>query len=203
MQRFLTLLIIFLGIYSASSGQSKPKSEFGFGLGLNSAAVITVMGTGSTGTNGGFNAGASGDFYFSDRWSFKAKMIFDQKGWSGDDPFGELGAGDYHLNYLTIPLMANWHFGKTRNWYLNAGPYAGFLMSASQSTNNADIKPRFNSTDFGLAFGIGVKFPIAQNAKLFLEYDGQSGLSNIFNSSIQQFQNIRAAFNIGVSFPIY
>ena len=203
MKKNLTLLVILLGIYSASCAQTRTKAEFGLNVGFNSSMVITVLGSGSTGTGGGFNAGASGDFYFSNSWSLKAKLIYDQKGWSGDDVFGELGTGNYHLNYLTIPLMANWHFGKTRNWYLNAGPYAGFLMSASQSSNNADIKPRFNSTDFGLAFGIGVKFPIAEKAKLFLEYDGQGGLSNIFNSSIQQFQNIRSAFNVGVSFPIY
>ena len=98
--------------------------------------------------------------------------------------------------------MVNWHFGKTRNWFLDVGPYAGFLMSANQSSNSNNIKSQFKSTDFGLAFGIGVKFPIAEKAKLFLEYDGQSGLSNIFNSSYESYLNIRAAFNIGLSFPI-
>ena len=203
MKKNLTLLVILLGIYSVSCAQTKTKSEFGFNIGFNTSATLDVL---STSTNGiGFNAGVSGDYYFSNRWSIKAKLSYDQKGWTqGVGLFGEpdgFETGHLTLNYLTVPLMANWHFGKTRNWFLDVGPYAGFLMNAS--LNNADIKPRFKSTDFGFAFGIGVKFPIAEKAKLFLEYDAQTSLTNIFNSSDFAYINLRAAFNVGVSFPIY
>ncbi len=43
-----------------------------------------------------------------------------------------------------------------------------------------DLKDDFNSTDFGLAFGIGYKFEINNNIKLYIEYDSQSGFSDVF-----------------------
>ena len=207
MKKILTTLSILLGIYSASFAQTKTTSEFGFGIGYNSSTVsISETGQQNSSYGSGFNAGVSGDFYFSNRWSIKAKLSYDQKGWNnGFLSFNDgtvIEGVNYHLNYLTVPVMANWHFGRTRNWYLDFGPYAGFLLSANESSNSANIKPLFNSTDFGLAFGIGVKIPVSEKAKLFLEYDGQGGLTNIFNVSYQTIQNVRSSFNIGFSFPI-
>lgn len=96
--------------------------------------------------------------------------------------------------------MANWHFGKKRNWYLDFGPYVGFLMSAEDTKFGLDLKDSFNSTDFGLNFGIGVKIPVSNKMKLTFEYEGQSGLSNIFKDSDTNVLNSRSSLNIGLNF---
>jgi opacity protein-like surface antigen len=112
--------------------------------------------------------------------------------------------------------MANWHFGRMRNWYLNFGPYVGFLLSAhavansaafttssTSSTNSIDVKDSFNSTDFGLALGIGVKFPVSNNVKLFIEDDGQAGVSHLFkDGSDGNVQSVRSSINIGFIFAV-
>ena len=99
--------------------------------------------------------------------------------------------------------MANWHFGSNRDWYMNFGPYVGFLISAEDSELGLDLKDGFKSTDFGLALGIGYKFEIDDNLKLFIEYDGQSGLSDIFEENAgDSIRNARSSFNIGVLFNL-
>lgn len=179
----------------------KGSIELGISGGLNtSTVIINDDNNDKPASRAGFNLGLSGDFYFSNRWSFKAKVAYEQKGWNNPSTYED---GNYHLNYVTVPLMANWHFGKTRNWYLNFGPYIGFLTSAT-ATNIGDVKPAFKSTDLGLALGIGVKFPISDNIKIHLELGGEGGFGNILKSSYNTFgnsiRNSSGSLNIGFNF---
>ncbi len=200
-----TLLIAWftLGLGGAVFAQEKGKVEFGFNIGYNSASVSDSEE--SADVISGLNVGAMADYYFSDRWSIKAKLIYDQKGWSNgfirDLDTGNDFTTDFNLDYLTVPVMANWHFGSKRNWYLNFGLYSGFLINAEDSRFGVDLKDGFKSVDVGLAFGIGVKIPVSDKLKISLEYDGQSGFTDIFkvneNSAIT---NSRSAFNAGVVF---
>lgn len=155
----------------------------------------------------GFNAGAFGDYFFSDRWSIKVKLIYDQKGW--DDGFiNDMDKGlsmktNYHLDYLNIPVMANWHFGKKRNWYLNFGPYAGILLSAKETALNMDLKDYIQTADFGLGVGIGVKIPVSEGIKIMIETDGQGGITDIIkNNQGTRFQNNRFSINTGLVFAL-
>lgn len=183
--------------------QTKGKVEFGLNIGYNTATVSDSDFTADTGS--GINLGASADYYFSDRWSMKAKMIYDQKGWDngyvyiGDE--GDEFMTDFNLNYLTIPVMANYHFAAKRNWYLNFGPYVGFLLNAEETRFGTDLKEGFNETDFGLCFGIGVKIPVSNKLKIFLEYEGQGGFSDIFKeNSYSEVTTSRSSFNAGINF---
>lgn len=197
MKNLFFTAILALGLVSASSAQDKGDVEFGVNVGYNSSNITN--GDLNADSGSGFNIGVAADFFFSDRWSIKGKLIYDQKGWDNDD-IGN-GKTNINLDYLTVPVMANWHFGSKRNWYLNFGPYVGFLMSAEDSRNGVDLKDAFNSTDFGLAFGIGVKIPVSDKLKISLEYDGQSGFSDIFKDHpAGRIQGTRSAFNVGLNF---
>ena len=99
--------------------------------------------------------------------------------------------------------MANWHFSSNRNWYLNFGPYIGFLVNVEDSELGLDLKDEFKSTDFGFAYGIGYKFKIDDNMKLYIEYDGQTGFIDIFEeNSGNSVRNGRSSFNIGALFNL-
>lgn len=204
-QLFITALAIF-GILT-SNAQDSGDFELGVGLGLNLTNVSTIVGQDNASSRTSFNAGVSGEYYFSDRWGLKAKLIYDSKGWSNG--FINTVTTDYKLNYITLPIMANWHFGSNRNWYLNFGPYVGFLVNAEDSELGLDLKDEFKSTDFGFAFGIGYKFKINDNIKLYIEFDGQSGFSDIFEENsgdlirtILTIRNVRSSFNIGALFNL-
>lgn len=189
-----------------SNAQDSGDIELGFGAGLNVSNVTAQEGASGTPSRYSFNIGVSGEYYFSDRWGLKAELIYDNKGWADgflEDNNGNSITTDYEVNYATLPFMANWHFGSNRNWYLNFGPYIGFLVKAEATESDLNVKDGFKSTDFGLAFGIGYKFEIDDNIKLFIEYDGQSGFTDVFeNNRGSAVRNGRSSFNIGALFSL-
>lgn len=202
MKKLLIAALMVVGFNSLSIAQDKGKVEFGVQVGYNSSNASDS--DESADNISGVNFGVSGDYYFSDRWSLKVKAIYDQKGY-GQDLFTDSGTfhAKFRLTYLTVPVMANWHFGGKRNWYLNFGPYVGFLTKAEETETGVDLKPLFNTTDFGLALGIGVKIPVSNRLKVFLEFDGQGGFSNIFKDDepgSDDVTNTRSSFNVGLNF---
>jgi opacity protein-like surface antigen len=195
MKYIFTTLILALGLCPAAFSQTKGSTEFNVTVGLNGATVTS--GNVSADTRIGLNAGVGAEYYFSDSWSIKAKALYDQKGWAN----GYYGSTttDFNLDYITVPVLANWHFGRTKNWYLNFGPYIAFLVNAKTPANGKDVKSFFNSTDAGLDIGIGIKFPVANNTKFFIEFSGQGGVSEMQTSGAT-IRNSVSALNIGLNF---
>lgn len=201
-KKLLFTALTLVGFLSANA-QEKGTVEFGAGLGVNFSTVSNGQENAKSLT--GMNLAGSGEYYFSDRWGIKAKLIYDAKGWADgfiiDTDNQTTTITDFKLNYLTIPVMANYHFGSNRNWYLHFGPYVGFLVNAKDSKLGMDLKEGFESTDFGLGLGIGYKFAVDEKLKLFIEYDGQSGFSDVFaNNTGSSVLNSRSSFNVGVLF---
>jgi len=200
--------LAFIGL-SQLQAQDKGTIEFGVGTGLNFASVSDIDGNNAD-TRTAFNFAVSGEYYFSDRWGIKARLMYDSKGWAeGFIQTFDVNQGtmvtitDFRLNYLTIPVMANWHFGSTRKWYLNFGAYAGFLLNAEAVETGDDVSDGITGTDFGIAFGIGYKFQVADKVKLFVEFDAQSGLTDIFeNNTGDSVLNARSSINIGALFNL-
>jgi opacity protein-like surface antigen len=201
MKKLLTITL--LAAFGVSNAQGKGKIEMGFNTGLNVAYISDEYGTADS--HIGFNLAALADYYFSDAWSVKAKLIYDQKGFDNgviydidsDTDF----ATNYKFNYLTVPVMASWHFAPKRNWYLHFGPYVGFLISAEDSRFGEDIKDDFNATDFGLAVGLGVKIPLNEKFRLFFEYDAQAGITDIVKAEgFSETTNNRYSLNVGINF---
>lgn len=206
MRKLLTLLSLSLLGYLSASAQEKNSFEFGAHVGYNAATVSTSTQTNSN-YRSGFNVAAFGDYFFSNRWSIKARVSYDQKGWAKgyltNYDTGQSFETDYHLNYLTIPLLASWHFGSKRNWYLNFGPYAGLLLNAKENRFNTDIKSITHNTDLGLDLGIGVKIPVASRVKVLLEFDGQAGFTDVFKvDQGYRIINSRSSFNAGLVFDL-
>lgn len=192
------LLIAFSVIGFA---QKKGDVEFGINLGLNSSNVTSEYLSSDTGT--GVNLGFAADYFFSDSWSLKGKIIYDQKGW--DNGLLYVGVNryntNYNLNYLTIPVFLFAKMPIGHNWNLNFGPYAGFLLSAEETAYNTNVKEFFNTNDFGLNIGIGVKFPLSNKLKLNIEYEAQSGFSDVFkDNNNKRIIGTRGALNVGLNF---
>ncbi|MBE9585194.1 PorT family protein [Mucilaginibacter sp. JRF] len=202
MTKFFKAVLALVCFCSAASAQTKNSNEFGVQIGLN-GATVHADGITNSSYRVGFNAGVSIDHYFSESWSLKAKLIYDQKGWdNGYVAFDNLRmTTDYSLNYLTIPVLANWHFGRTKNWYLNFGPYASILLSASEVAGGTDLKPYMASPEMGLDLGIGVKIPVSDKARFFIEFNGQGGISDLFkDNSGSTIRSSVSALNIGINF---
>ncbi|MGN8069508.1 porin family protein [Mucilaginibacter sp. 22184] len=204
MKKILTTITIVIATLTTTFAQQKKGDvELGIHAGYSYSAISNYWG--NSDLKSSFNAGVSTDFYFSNRWSLKTSLIFDQKGWANGfiytDSRGNGLITDYRLNYITLPVMANWHFGKKRNWYLNFGPYAGYLAGAKASDISLDVKDYFHNVDFGIAAGIGTKIRLSNNVKLLLEYNEQAGLTDIFKTNPGSIVRIgRGSFNVGFNF---
>ena len=204
-KQLLFIASLALGLLNVCA-QESGDFELGGNIGLNLANVSSIDGQDNASTRIAFNVGASGEYYFSDRWGLKMKIIYDGKGWSDGfiiDEDSNTTITDFELTYITIPVMANWHFGSNRNWYLNFGPYVGILVSAEDSELGMDVKDAFSGTDIGLALGIGYKFNISNNTSLYVEYDGQSGFTDVFEENLgDTVRNGRSSLNLGVLFSL-
>lgn len=202
MYKFLSTLTVAVVFSATAFGQTKGTTQFGLHLGLNTSNVYAGN-IPNYDLRTGFNAGLSVEHYFSESWSFKGRLLYDQKGWD----LGYLSDGNksyvtnYKLDYLTIPVLANWHFGRKKNWYLDFGPYLSFLLNAKESTGGMDVKDLFSTTDAGLDLGIGVKFPVSNTTKFFIELNAEAGLSDIAkNNSGSTLRSTVSAINVGFLF---
>lgn len=207
---FITFFILVSLCKLTYAQKASGEFEFGANIGYNSSYVTTNGGSGNSGWISGFNAGLTGDYYFSEKWSVKTKLTYDEKGWRGDSWFttgttSNVDVVNFRVNYITIPITADWHFGETKNWNLNFGPYIGILTSGKTTLNGSDldIKHYFNPTDVGLALGAAYKFAISDNSNLFFEYDTQIGAANVVkvvSSNNTSYSLIRGSLNVGLCF---
>jgi hypothetical protein len=211
MKKNLIALLLVSGLYTAVFSQSKGTTQFGITVGYNGATIVANTNNDAFSTNykSGFNAGLTAEHYFSDSWSIKSKLLYEQKGWgngyllvNANTLITSYTVTNYQVNYLTIPVLANWHFGHTKNWYLNFGPYLGFLLNAKATNGNLDVKQYFNSADVGLDVGIGIKFPIATKTKFFIEINGSGGITDVSNDNVSgyTFRNSVSSINVGLNF---
>ena len=199
----ITLILIAL----SSNSQAFGEFEVGAQLGLNGSYISPVNSENSNFLIS-YNTGISGEYYFTDIWGLKMKLIYDKKGWSNaiiaDGNFNPKKA-DLIFDYITLPVMVNWHFGYEKNWYVNFGFYVGFLMSVKDSASSSpfDLKEGFRDIDFGGTFGLGYKFNIDKNIMLFFEIQGQSGLLGVFKDEDDEYLPLtRSSINAGILFHI-
>lgn len=142
----------------------------------------------------GFQGGVLVDYYLNGRWSLRSGLSYFNMG--AQDDFLEL-----KLDYVNIPLNANWHFGATRKWNLNFGLTPGFLVKAD--AEGIDVKEMFTTFQLGFSYGIGYKLEISQNFSLLIDYQGVVGLTNIVDESdVSSTTNTGSSINLGAVFVL-
>lgn len=157
-------------------------------------------------------AGVFANYSFNEKFSIQTEIIYDEKGYLGEDFSVSDGSGAYKdtyefydlkttLDYLTIPVFAKVTLGKKHQFYIEGGSYFGILLSASIkgteswiNPNNPefnitwsfenDVKRRCNSFDFGLLIGGGMTFPINEILEIFVDLRYNFGLLKIFEKGI-------------------
>jgi len=134
------------------------------------------------------------DYYFNDRWSFRSGLAYDSMG--ADDGFNEL-----EINYINIPLNANWHFGSTRKWNLNFGLTPGFSVSAE--LDGIDVSDAVASFQLGISYGIGYKLEISDSFSLLFDAYGLVAVTDYTSQddSVDRY-NAGSGFNIGAVFKL-
>jgi hypothetical protein len=163
--------------------------------------------------------GVLADFGITPAFSIQAEVDYAAQGGKRDGmqpvmadlsslgvPPGTMLYANYHsvarLDYIEIPVLATWHFGSARRFFVNGGPFAGFLLSATNETSgtsplyldatgtqpvldqfgnpvsgdfnaSTDAKGDLNTFNWGFQGGVGFEQPLGSGA---LEIDVRGGL---------------------------
>lgn len=165
--------IVICGLMTIAQFSVGQKFAFGLKAGINVAnQTISQSGlSGSVGSYTAFHAGVFTTFMFSDRVGLQPEALYSVQGWD----FNNFGLqATLKLNYLTIPVL--FRINANKIFHVDAGPQVGFLLSSEVAsmgmTGNADDS--FSSTDFGLAFGMGVDL-----SKVTLSFRYYTGLVDV------------------------
>ncbi len=131
-------------------------------------------------------------------FSFKTGISYQRKGEltpsaTHTSYYGEeykTGRYTSYLDYLTVPFLARFTFGKKINFFATVGPYFGYLLrDRIEEYNNGKYEYYEPDTyfqyrwDFGFAGGIGVAIPIKKRWLFSLEACNYSGILNIDQNS--------------------
>jgi len=195
LKKITLFILLFVNLCIA---QSKDNLEFGI---ITALSISNVSDSYNQRTKSlvEYSGGAFGNYYLSEQWSLKLKAIYERKGYA--EGLYENRETDVAFNMISVPVTANFYFGNSNNWYINLGPYIGFMIAAKATAFNVDVTRLFNSTDFGIAGGIGYKLPIGENLDVFAEIDNQTGLSDILiDNPGSAVRNNRLSFNLGIVF---
>ncbi len=151
---------------------------------------------------GGRNFGLMLNYQITNFFSIQSELYHSDKGFKFYDNRMMLGGtiyGNYEMTYITIPLLANFEIGKT--FKLNG--YAGLYISLLQSARNQitvtstgspdhphndrsyDPTSEFNDSEAGALFGLGVKIPLCNKVKFFIDTRYETGLTKAARDDIE------------------
>ena len=179
----MTKKILLLGLFSSfsmfSQIREKGAIEVSPFVGYISSNFYGDVGIVNYGTDNVY-FGANVDYFFNNRWSIRSGLEYQGMGNEGGWFFFE-NNNIQKLNFIGLPIHANWHFGSTRKWYLNFGPTLNFLTSAK--LNNVVNTSIINQVQVGLGYGIGYKFFINEKISIAIDHQEYIGFSNNIKSS--------------------
>ncbi|WP_299822892.1 porin family protein [uncultured Pontibacter sp.] len=141
-----------------------------------------------------FSSGVSFEYHFTDLLSFRSGLAFERKGVTFqvqqiDESRTKFGTatGRSTYDYLTLPLLAKITLGDNPVFFVNAGPYLGYLLKQTNIIEDSDIQPgsREDRTgdnrklDLGITTGLGAGVKVTDKVLVTMELRYNLGLYNI------------------------
>lgn len=190
-KKIISLLIVFI---SSEAYAQTSKSNIGIEAG---PSVISIRGNDIVKKYNEGSIGYAVNLVFQQKinktFSLHTGIGFERKGSKfpltatdlAGTPIGTLH-GYSRWNYLTVPVLLRATFGKKGNYFVNAGPYVGYLVKqvfgnkagvvAAGHTSNIVNDRRF---DFGASLGAGLSIPVKERIALSFEARDNLGLYNV------------------------
>nr|WP_294862668.1 outer membrane beta-barrel protein [uncultured Fluviicola sp.] len=147
-------------------------------------------------------AALSFQYNCSDFFSIRTGLGYEEKGftsrisdldYSTSYPYQEVQSKfRTTCEYLTIPVLARFTFGKKLTFFVNTGGYIGMLTNKKDHIDWEDNgnpylfqlykkegTEKYRYFDFGVSAGLGIGIPISENLVLSIEVRDNLGLTNI------------------------
>jgi len=191
-------LIILFSLPLIGFGQDRSlELGFLFGGSYNSLLETEMLNEETLRPMGGVVA----QYNFTRLFSIKTKLLYQIKGASTQNLVfgsGAAGGGYLDLHYLTLPLLAQFNFGKNKwQFFCNSGGYVGYLIKHelvdSEESSTTNLIKGAEKIDLGIMLGSGVSFHFNERIKMFLETSFDYGFGK---------QAITASTGITYNFPI-
>jgi hypothetical protein len=201
MKKAMVILAVLALTFGSASAQT---NKFDIGI-EGGPSLVFLHGNEMLGESNhpttGVSAGAFFQYNFKKILSLRTNLSFERKGsftrYESTDYMG-IPIEDVTINsrfdYLTLPLLVRATFGKKVQFFINTGPYIGFLIQLSTITkgglcptkkgNSTSLMKRF---DAGLTTGIGLAVPFKQKFAFTFEARNNMGLVNI--SAVPVYKN--------------
>jgi outer membrane immunogenic protein len=208
-----------------TTGMSSSASpvQFGIKAGMNVASLSKDAGLEDQKSKIGFNAGVFANIPLASSFSVQPEVLYSQYGAKiesiDESTFGGVTTRNVqsfstHFDYITVPVMFQYKF--VPNFYVEAGPEFGFLVSAKDkgdrtttitgptgtTTNTANYsddidKDNLNTFNFGLGLGAGYYF--TDNFGITARY--VAGLTDVAKNRPNGSDAIRNnVFQVGLAF---
>lgn len=191
---------LFLGLSIAASSLVFSQ-QFGIKGGMNISS-ISDDGYDDTKSKVGYYGGVFVNIPASESFSIQPEVIYNNLG--SEVKLGNSYSRKLNLNYITVPVM--FQYKATPQFYLEAGPEFGFLVSAdskttwNNSTSTAELdKDNFNN--FNMGVGLGAGFDITKNVGINARY--VAGFSDVTKPSSDPSTNAKNknnTFQVGLNF---
>lgn len=237
MRRYLFIILLALVPFVSKAQMGDHRDDLA--IGVNGGIALTNVGFIPKVTQGylmGKTFGVSMRYvcerYFSTICSLHAELNYTQMGWREDildinskPVFNEqTGFNDKYeraLGYVQLPFMAHLAWGhevKGFNFFFDAGPQFGYLISEKTTTNftfdNMNRDDRANKTcaqdsmavenklDYGICAGIGVEYSHPKVGHFLLEGRYYYGLGNIYGATKSDYfsKSNQAAIEVKLSY---
>ncbi|MBK8499472.1 MAG: PorT family protein [Flavobacteriales bacterium] len=179
---------------AASSAQSA-NTEVGFEGGPNGG---TLRGSRFVEEGQAMNVSFAGGLSFQRNWrngySLRSNVHYDRKGNKVPAILTDMNGSTIErgwirttFEYISVPILARKSFGQRTKFIVNAGPYLGILIKATQSLeaeglDNAytnDVTELMESIDLGIAAGAGITRSLNDRWTLSLELRDNLGLVDV------------------------
>lgn len=140
----------------------------------------------------GFLGGLYISYNFGNFLNFRTELLYELKGSSSaiyqlNDidgyPMGTYG-GDFHYEYISVPMLFNPIYGNNLKVFANIGPYFSYLYRQEDVASSiviSKIPPIYPAKlfDIGLISGLGFLIPLNQNVSISIEGRNSLGLIDI------------------------
>lgn len=198
-----TALVILLG-HLALADESSSTMAIAPQLGT---AVFNIQGSGLS-AKSGLLAGAN--FVYSPQgsaFSYETGLDYIQAGAEKDFFFAKT---EIKLEYLALPILANWTFYKSQQntsaYYLKAGGLLTQLLSAKMNnqdftggSESVDIKNQVNKNDFLISGGLGGKWTVYNTMQVGVEASYVKGLTDVMKDASGKSEGFLLASSVTIN----
>lgn len=141
----------------------------------------------------GFTGGFFLQYNFSNLFSLRTNLALERKGSSNTSQVTDQNGNimddmtlHFNFNYLVLPILTRASFGQRAKFFIDAGPYLGYLLKntavlkgENYETTRSHDDSLYKKADFGLSTGAGVSIPLNKNISLSFEARNSLGLTNV------------------------